>query len=200
MTTFDEAAKMQSFLRESEAKIADAKHVGPTLTEEEKRLLADTDIVPGGDPADQPDPAQDVSALPSWVVIPDGLRMPPPGRRLVAIKFEPDITERQDLGDRWCLCWSLSLQEERAATTRMRGDPTRFTYEMSKQMLRVIDGRPVDWSGAIDGKYGVNPDLFMDQIGFIGREMIAMTFQRLHNLTPERRLDFHARCMVFRNT
>lgn len=169
-----------------------------TLTDEERKLLSDTSQVEGGDPT-QVDSA-DPTALPDWVVIPPEVKMPPPGRRLVAIKFEPDITERADLGDRWCLCWSLSLNEERAATARMKGDPARFHFEMSKAMLKVIDGRPVDWSGAINGVHGVNPDVFMEQIGFIGREILAMTFQRLHNMSAERRLDFHARCMVYRNT
>ena len=169
-----------------------------TLTAEEAAMLADLDPAPGGDPSK--DEAAEETALPDWAPIPEGFKMPPPGRRLVAIKFEPDITERSDLGARWCLCWSLSLKEERAATARMRNDPNRFTYEMAKGMLKLIDGRPVDWSGAVDGKHGVNPDLFMDQIGFQGREVLALTFQRLHNMNPERRLDFYGRCMVFRNT
>lgn len=169
-----------------------------TLTDEERRLLADMDPVPGGDPTAVN--TDDPNKLPDWVTIPAEVKMPPPGRRLVAIKFEPDITERADLGVRWCLCWSLSVADERAASARLRGDPARFMYEHSKAMLRVIDGRPVDWTGATNGVVGINPDVFMEQIGYVGRDVLALTFNRLHNMTPDRRLDFHARCMVFRNT
>src|SRR4051812_39676080 len=76
----------------------------------------------GPDPDDQQDarevpqvrPAEldarvDASTVPAWVKIPADLQFPPEGVTWVAMKFEPEWTDRPHLGERQCIIWNLSV-------------------------------------------------------------------------------------------
>jgi hypothetical protein len=164
------------------------------MTEEERQLLAQSEEEQEESPTMEPEQAPGV---PPWAILPEGFKLPPPGRKVIFLRFPPHITERTDLGDRWCVVWSLSLQEERLAASRMRGDASRFILEHTKQMIRCVDGKLPNWVADPnkDGRL-FNPDIFMDQIGYKGREILMTVYNKLHSLTPEERVDFFATCMV----
>lgn len=155
---------------------------------------------------------------PPWAVVPDGLRAPR-GRAVFFARFpskwtdtpregiawgamtEEELADFARLGEpvpelgRQCVFWALSLGDQQIALGRANGDPNRFNSELTKQMIRSIDGELVDRSGAI----GLgNLDLWWNRIGERCRSELTKMCTRIHSLTTGERSLFFAHCVASR--
>ena len=79
------------------------------------------------------------------------------------------------------------------ARKRAIGDAAKTMAELSKQMIRAIDGEPVDWTG-MSGPG--NPNMFFKEIGYISRQELQSIFIKSHQFTPEQRDDFFMSCFA----
>ncbi len=130
------------------------------------------------------------------VPIPGGLVIPP-WRQIGYFIFKPDLTERPDLGERTCVTWGLTVAEERLAKQAMRGDGTRSYEEMTKRMIRCMDGVKADWSGK-GGKGNVNH--FWEEIGPKARTFLINGYLQTHTPSPQETADFFLNCTTYRTS
>lgn len=149
--------------------------------------------------------AEKKDEIPEWATIPDGLKIPK-GVKVAFMFFRAKWTARPDLGDRWCMVWPLSVSDEKLARKRVM-DSNEAVPELSKQMVRVIDGKIVDWTGkaatekAKLGQIKAGGDLnsFWQEIGPQCRQMVQNYYLNTHLMPAEDQLDFFANCIVVRN-
>jgi hypothetical protein len=164
--------------------------LGDSLTAEEERAL-DGDEAIYGDGEDAP---VEATAVPDWAVIPPGLKMPP-GRQIYFVRFRAGWTDRPSKGERQCILWNLTESEEKHALRRTRGDALRAADELAKQMVRAIDGKPADWTGA--GGAG-SVQTFWDEIGGKCRQLLKGHYAKTHMLDTAETADFFASCVAVR--
>lgn len=159
-------------------------------------------------------PATEATAggVPGWFLVPEGYAFP--RRRLVFIRFPSAWTDRPGIGKplpvedaqslrvapagalwRQCLCVPLSVGDGKHAYARSMGDGNRLAEELTKQMVRVVDGRISDWSGDLSEG---NIDVWWDQIGGPCRTLLNRMWSQLHSLTRERERAFFESCIVVR--
>lgn len=137
---------------------------------------------------------QDVG-MPKWVMVPKDLPIPPEGTTMTAMRFEPEWTDRPQLGQRQCILWNLSYGDEKFSRRRARGDADAVMDEQAKQMIRAIDGRVVDW-GRDD--LPNSPNRFWDEIGKKCRLLIQNHYMQVHSLGQKEKVHFLANCLAVR--
>lgn len=140
-------------------------------------------------PKDKPE----VATVPAWVVVPAGLVMPE-GWQIYFLLFRAGWTNVPRLGDRHCIMWNLSEADEKLAARRSRGDANRIIDEMSKGMIRVIDGVRVDWSRGPAS----NIEKFWDEIGGKCRHLVRSHYMKTHTLEAPDMSDFFDNCVAVR--
>ena len=118
----------------------------------------------------------------------------PRGEEITIMRFKSEHCQgpAKDKGDRTCVLWPLSVRDERVARQRMFGDSTRGLEEMSKAMIRSIDGR------LIDPNDPQQIERFWDEIGPRHRSMLVGWYQKTHNLSDDERLHFLVDCVAMR--
>lgn len=161
--------------------------------------LSDSAEVPPRDPPEDEDVVTDDRPLPPWVVIPDpktGFRFPTSGKRPFFIRIRRELTDAPQKGDRCVIGWTLTDGEENHATKRGAGDSTRTYKEMTKQMIRAIDGHKVDWSGSVGPG---NIAKFWEEIGPVARQLLVNVYHRTHSPSKEVLLDFFISCFDARS-
>jgi len=132
--------------------------------------------------------------IPAWVKTPPGF-VYPRGRVVSFVRFRADWTDIPSKGERQCVIWYLTSNDEKVAIARTRGDSLRTLAENTKQMVRVIDGRPVDKSG----KPGAgNIDGWWNEIGAKCRQQLMSWYLKTHALSAEERVDFFVHCVAVR--
>lgn len=134
-------------------------------------------------------------ALPDWVVMPEKLKVPR-GRQVFFLKFPAAMTHAGWKGDRQCIIWTLSDADEKVAHKRCGGDGNRVSVELTKQMIRAIDGVVADW-GAAKGTPG-SIDEFWREVGPKGRELLMRVYVRTHHPDESEVRDFFERCIAAR--
>jgi hypothetical protein len=128
---------------------------------------------------------------PLWAKIPKGMKFPR-ARQAIFIRFEAKWTDSPQRGERQCICWGLTDVDEKFAISRAMGDPNRAAAELTKQMIRAIDGVEVDW----DIKPGtININQWWREIGGRCRQMLIRIYTQLHTLTDEERQRFFEECI-----
>jgi hypothetical protein len=133
--------------------------------------------------------------IPDWVQVPPNFAWPPGGRQVAFIRFRAEWTDAPSKGDRVCILWNLSVSDESAAIQRTRGEQLRFAPEMSKQMIRAVDGVKVDWSGRPGPG---NPEIFWNEIGSKCRQLLVNHYVKTHVLVSEEQEDFLTNCVHVR--
>lgn len=163
-----------------------------------------------------PEPA--AGAVPSWALLPEGLKAPR-GRAVFFARFPSPWTDTPREGVPWgaltelemldfkrfgipapelgrqCIFWALSIGDQKIALGRANGDPNRFNSELAKQMIRSVDGEIVDRSGV--GTSG-NLEIWWNQIGERCRSELTRACLRIHSLTAGERAVFFAHCVASR--
>ena len=157
-----------------------------------------------------PDPES--GGIPPWVRVPDGYRFAK--RRVVFIKFPSRWTDTPSIGFplpvedeasiaaagvgglwRQCICVPLNVGDAKHAYGRAMQDQNRMAEELTKQMIRVVDGFVCDWSGAPSSG---NIDVWWDQIGGPLRNLMNRTWSQLHTLDAPKLKMFFENCIVVR--
>lgn len=142
------------------------------------------------DPEDEvpPEPEGDI---PSWVKLPPNFKTKP-GRTLYFVRFRAEWTDAAHKGERQCILWNLTDTDEKFAYKRMRGDAARVLDELTKGMIRVVDGEFVDWSRG----HSSNVERFWAEIGSKCRKQLNAIYSKSHSLTDKERADFFGNCLV----
>jgi len=200
--------KRQSFT-EAVSKARAEERGEPTLTPEEENALDDPSVPytpaagaqspPPGYSSERSEEDDDSSAevddpskLPSWVKIPDAPWTLPTGKgkKIIALRFFADTTDFPEKGDRQVIMWSLTLADERTALRRVQGRRELLQQEFTMQMIRAIDGMPVDWTRR---NRAADPTVFFDEIGPKCREMMERIYNSHHNMNQEEQVAFFGR-------
>lgn len=150
----------------------------------------------GKERAFAPLPDARAGGAPAWATIPGGLKFPR-GRQVAFIRFLAAWTDTPQKGDRQCIVWGLTDVDEKIALSRAIGDPNRAAGELSKQMIRSIDGLQVDWSGDDNP---ANIDTWWREIGGKCRQMLIRIYTQLHVLSEDDRRTFFESCIELRTT
>ena len=133
---------------------------------------------------------------PPWAKIPAGFKFPR-GRQVAFLRFRAEWTDTPWKGDRQAVVWSLTDADEKIGLGRAMGDVNRAANELSKQMLRAIDGHEAVW----DGTPGPgNVDRWWTEIGGKCRQILVRVYTQLHVLSEEERTDFFENCIEVRTT
>lgn len=138
---------------------------------------------------------------PHWALIPpnDSSGNPfrfPRGRDVLFVKLLKDWTDKKSVGDRQIICWPLTPGDYRFALDRSQGDGNRVNDELTKQMIRAIDGHPVDWAAGTN----YNPDIFWTQIGQKCRYLLTRIYLQLNTLSAKETRTFFDECIAVVNT
>lgn len=163
------------------------------------------EVIPGGEDltpaeaaainADAPQAAviTSESEWPGWAPKPANLKIPPGGEICIML-FRSKWTARRDKGDRTCVLWFLSDADEKNALKRTRGEPLRSMSEMSKQMVRAVDGQLVQWGTGST----FDIEVFWNDIGPKCRQLIKNYYGKTHVLDDEEMQDFFSNCIAVR--
>lgn len=164
------------------------------------------DAVPGG--------------APPWVRLPAGLRIPR-GRKAVFVRIPSRDTDAPNVGLplpyedekallhvgrgdpekgrgalwRQCILWPLDAGDNTHALQRAMGDPNRLSDELTRQMIRCIDGNRADWTGAAGES---SMDQFWNQIGQRNRQMLQRVWSQLHVYARSEQVSFFENCVAVR--
>lgn len=191
----------------------------PRLTAAEKALLDDEggeETPGGGEPADdtldEPSPADgapeanlappdkepaDPSAVPDWVQVPPApFAFPRKGRWVAFLRFRAEWTE--DQAEHQCIIWGLDSADERLSLQRTRGEPARTIAELSKGMVRAIDGKRASFGVTSKNTSVEDVERFWKVIGYKGRQQMQNLFVKTHHMTVDEKQDFFANCLVVR--
>jgi hypothetical protein len=155
------------------------------LSPEDAAALDGADPAPTTAPSAAETAAVDDGAIPEWVILPDGFAAPPEAQ-VYFCRFIAKNTARPSKGDRQCILWPLSYADEKAAHKRAAGESGRVIFELAKQMIRVVDGKKVDWSR---GRLA-NVESFWDDIGSKYRQILSGIYYKAHNLDGKELTDF----------
>lgn len=139
--------------------------------------------------------AQSNEAIPAWVDVPADMNAPQ-GARVCFMRFMGAWTMFPEKGERQCVMWELSDNDERVALVRCRDNPANASNELAKQMIRVVDGVKVNWA-AKRGEPG-NIDDFWREIGPKCRNTIVRHYQRTHVMSVEETVHFLEHCVAVR--
>lgn len=140
--------------------------------------------------------------VPNWAKLPPNFKIPP-GRVVAFIRLRSEWTDMPAKGEvhedgvryRQCIVWNLTGSDEKHAIARTRGDTMRLAAELSKQMVRCIDGNKSDWTGQ-PGPGRV--DSWWEEIGAKCRQLIQSYYIKTHTLTEEEKKDFFDNCIAVR--
>jgi hypothetical protein len=134
-----------------------------------------------------------IGGIPPWgMPIPRDMPVPK-GKVPVYIRFLKEWTDRPDLQDRQCVIWTLSVSDEKLANKRASGvGESNALAELAKQMIKVVDGNPVDWSKR---NKDADIDVFWEQIGPKCRSILVTMYLRLHSLSEVERCHFFEFCV-----
>lgn len=139
-------------------------------------------------------PAPTDAELPDWVQVPKGFVIPP-GVVLGFLRFRAEWTAAAHKGDRQCILWPLTDNDERVAFTRIRHLDAHATSILAQHQIRAIDGHKVDWDTRHLDKPGSVYSFWRD-IGPKCRSLIVRWYHQNHMLDVGETADFFANCVA----
>jgi hypothetical protein len=139
-------------------------------------------------------PQATTDGAPEWAKVPAGMKFPRE-KQIIFLRFKPEMTDTPSKGERQAILWSNNLGDQRLAVIRSDKDPNRMEEQMSKQMVRSVDGVVADWTG----EQGMgNIDIWWDSIGPKCRDIINRLFIQLHIASQEETKYFFENCVAVR--
>lgn len=136
-------------------------------------------------------PAPSGGEIPDWVVLPAGMKFPR-GLPVLFLRFRARYYEAMG-EDRQAIVWPINVADQKLAYSRSNNDTNRAIDELTKQMIRVVDGHRVNWDG-LPGPGNV--DQWWDQIGGANRNILHRIFTQLHVPSREQVADFFENCVA----
>jgi hypothetical protein len=172
---------------------------------EVRALAPEEDAAPEAEkPAAEPGPKRVTSdtGRPEWCKpFPPGFQIPK-GKRPIFMRFRGSWTETPHLGDRYCVCWGITVGEEYTADKRADERGARSIPERAKLSLRLIASDKDAMMMAVDHTKAVpeaDPDIFWEQIGLKCRTLLVNVFIQTHSLNVDERRDFYENCIEVRD-
>jgi hypothetical protein len=157
-------------------------------------------VVPSGAPvAAAPTPEERAAlGVPDWFRWPQGYEIPEDRRGTPAtfIRLPTWLTNRPSLGERQCMLLILTPAESTLARARVPNkDRYQTVAELSKQMIRVVDGHVAEFFRA-----NVPGDVhrFWKEIGPKAQDAIENVYVKMHAMNEEERTNFLASCIETR--
>jgi hypothetical protein len=190
--TLDEILKERTMTPEEQSALEDEKfdELEESLEKDRQEAKAAAADTPGVVKA------QDQGDIPPWLVVPTDARFKvPPNKQVAFMLFKAEWTDRPEKGARQCILWPITDAEEKLAIKATRGEAGRTLTEMSKMMIRAIDGHLAIRTGDLGPG---NVDRFWDDIGGKCRQMITNYYMKTHALSKEEQADFYANCFAVR--
>lgn len=137
------------------------------------------------------------NTVPEWATLPevaaDGSPFRfPKGRKVFFLRFRAALTDVPGRGERQCIVWPLSVGDMEFARSRAQGDRLKFADQMTKQCIRAIDGKPVDWT---TGGVANNPEQFWAELGQGYRNLVQTLITQINILNAEETRDFLESCV-----
>lgn len=178
-------------------------------------------IVAADEPEGEPEPArvaaeaeaakedpEDETRFPAWAKVPEGLKFPagvsiwfvPLQTRLMRKKTGGEPVKLKDGTVRDCrqlIFWELGLEDQRRAFQRAGGDPNRAADELALQMIRAVDGHPVDWTSESSPHH---PRRIWSAMGPKLRNLMHRLYTANHVLADKEVEDFFVNCVDVKRT
>jgi len=205
MTTDETTTEAPAEEEEQQLQYTDDEQAIGAPTEDIREEGGDKAKEEGGNLMDMDVPQATTGGAPKWVVIPADLKFPR-GRQAIFLRFRSEWTDTPWIGDpiegetgkwRQCICWTISIGDKTLGLNRAKQDPNRVADELSKQMIRAIDGHTVKW----DGTPGPgNVEQWWAQMGERVRMLVSKVFLQLHMMKREELRDFFENCVAVRST
>jgi hypothetical protein len=129
---------------------------------------------------------------PPWAKVPKDIRFPK-GIEVLFVKIEGRVTMYPAKGDRQVILWALTDGDERLAYGRST-NPMRAAGELTKQMVRAIDGERVNWTGDPSAP-GADIDAFWHEIGPKGRDLLQRLHIQLNTMNRDDLVHFFEHCI-----
>tara|TARA_Y100000034_G_scaffold132468_1_gene195511 strand:- start:94 stop:714 length:621 start_codon:yes stop_codon:yes gene_type:complete len=153
-----------------------------------------TNLVDEADEPEFPD-AEATNSVPSWVKIPDDLKIPR-GTSVGFMKFPSRMTVSPQKGDRQVVIWTLTDLDERVAYDRVQHNVANAANELAKQMIRAIDGVKVNWAAKRGDSNNIHE--FWRDIGPKCRHMLVKYYSSTHAMDVEEVTYFLENCVAVR--
>lgn len=171
------AVKQELEKRGIEEEVRDAAQAGlpPPILDVEDEEEAGQSVAP-------------VTGAPDWVRQPPNFTMPV-GWTIWYVRFRANQTNTPSKGDRHCILWNLSEADEKLAARRCLNNANRAVSEMTKQMIRAVDGVLATPEAR---------DVFWSEIGGKGRAQLHGLYARTHMMDEKENTDFFASCIASR--
>lgn len=135
---------------------------------------------------------------PTWAKVPKGMRFPK-GIDVLFVRIRGELTMYPGKGDRQVILWPMTDGDQKIALGRAMGDRNRAAVEMTKQIVRAIDGQPVNWTGDPSAP-GIDVDRFWHEIGPKGRNLLDRLFVQLNMMNEDELVDFFEHCIAAART
>lgn len=134
---------------------------------------------------------------PSWAKVPKDLKFPK-GIDVIFAKIPASFTMYPSLGERQVILWPLTDGDERLAYGRATS-PLRAPAELTKQMVRAIDGERINWTGNPSAP-GADIDRFWHEVGPRGRDLLQRLHIQMNTVTRDEGAHFFEHCVAAVNT
>jgi len=150
-------------------------------------------------------PEARAGGAPPWVVLPPDLRFPR-GVQAIFMRFPSSWTSAPHKGEpiegeeglwRQCICWEINVGDKKLSLQRAQSDPNRVIDEMTKQMIRAVDGHKCSWEGTPGPG---NIEVWWSEVGERVRSLMNKVFLQTHQLGREETKRFFESCIAVRTT
>jgi len=166
--------------------------------QEPARAAAETD----------PEESDEETRFPAWAKVPDGIKFPagvsiwfvPLQTRLMRKKTGGEPLKMKDGSVRVCrqlIFWELNLDDQKRAFGRAGGDANRASDELTLQMIRAVDGHPVDWTSETSPHH---PRRIWADMGPKLRNLMHRLYTANHVLGDAEVQDFFVNCVDVKRT
>ncbi len=140
----------------------------------------------------EPGPLLQVPAYFPRAMIPKDIVFPR-GIEVLFIKIPRKYTAAQHRGDRFLIVWGSSEADEKLSIGRAMGDNNRGVAELTKQVIRAVDGHIADWSGMpTPGSI----DQIWREIGPKGRNLMIRLMTKINTLDEAELTYFFEACIA----
>lgn len=191
------------------------------MTEPVKHLVADEPeaedvieeaVAAANDEAAEAAPnEEDETIPPPWAKLPDWPKNRgfPPGVNIWFVLLETRLMRRKDGGEpiklksgktsacRQLILWELNLQDSKQARQRAAGDSNLYLEELTLQMVRAVDGHPVDWTNERSPHH---PRRIWADMGPKYRSFLQRLYSSVHVLNEAEVVNFFENCAEVRKT
>lgn len=148
-------------------------------------------------------PEPSAGGAPAWMLVPAEMKFPR-GRVMMFVRFPSKWTDTPHKGveipgepGKWrmCICWAINTADKKFGYERAQGDQLRVIEEMTKTMIRAVDGVRADWSGMPNAG---SIEAWWAEIGERCRGRLTNMYLKMHTLDADEMKYFFESCVAVR--